>query len=84
MNTLIDTHKDYMIVRYVATQDFPILTIHKSNIYTYDGVEQDHVDVKIKPVQRGTYNYYIMHRTDDVFADLYSYSFNKAIDYIMI
>jgi hypothetical protein len=81
-NTTIKINKDYMIVRYTATDEFPLLTIHKTNVYTY--VEpQNSIQVKIKPV-KATHNYYILHRTDNVFADLYEYSFNKQVTYMMI
>ena len=81
-NVPIKIDKDFMIVRYINTDNFPLLTIHKPNVYKYD-VEQNSVVVKVKPV-RVTYKYYILHRTDNNFANLYSYSFNKAISYIMI
>lgn len=81
-DTEIKLNKDYLVVRYTNNDDFPLLTVHKDGIYNYDGLH-DSVQVKVKPA-KVVYNYYILHRTSDDFSDLYTYSFNKQIDYIMI
>ena len=81
-NTPIKIKKDYMVIRYTGTDDFPLLTVHKQSLYQYN-TALDNVQVKVKPVKI-IYNYYILHRTDEAFANLYEYSFNKQIDYIII
>lgn len=81
-NTPIKIKKDYMVVRYTGTDDFPLLTVHKPSLYQYN-TALGSVQVKVNPV-RIVHNYYILHRTDETFSNLYEYSFNKQIDFIII
>jgi hypothetical protein len=71
-----------MIVRYTGLDSFPLLKVHKNALYEYDGTKNT-VQVKVNPV-RVVHNYYVLHRTDEDFVNLYEYSFDKQISYIMI
>lgn len=81
-NTQVKLNKDYMIVRYTNTDGFPLLSIHKPNSYTYNTIFNS-IDVKVKP-SKVTFDYYVLHRTNNAFTDLYNYSFNKDVSYIII
>jgi hypothetical protein len=81
-NTPIKITKDYMIIRYTGTGSFPKLIVHKTNAYTYNSPINS-IDVRAKPL-RITNDYYVLHRTDNSFSNLYNYSFDKNVSYIMI
>ena len=83
-NTKLVLNKDYAIVRFKSEDedDFPLMEIDRT--YNFDGISNERVWTKVKPVQDGQYLYYIINRSADAFEDLYGHKFNKPVDYFII
>jgi hypothetical protein len=82
-NSPMKINKDYMIVRYTGSGDFPLLKVIKTGIYKYN-VDLNEVTIKVKDTKRNNVGYYILHRTSEQFSELYEYSFDTNVSYIII
>ena len=83
-NTELKINKDYAIVRFKSEDedDFPLMEIDRT--YNFDGIEDERLWTKVKPVKHGQYLYYIINRSADAFNDLYGHKFDKKVEYIII
>lgn len=83
-NTKLVLNKDYAIVRFKSEDedDFPLMEIDRT--YNFDGISNERVWTKVKPVKHGQYLYYIINRSADAFNDLYGHKFDKKVEYIII